>query len=151
MVENMFFLDSEHAGMGGMLLSKKGYLVVYVTCLVSKNYFTRLWLFLLQLLLGMQPKSKNKISLNSKDSFWYKFYVVLLDIMFSKWWSSQKLIKFPICHWKSFFVLDVTLWDQFIKFLIKLLTFNDFVSLFMAIMKILCGIDKNEKYYVVFF
>ena len=42
MVENMFFLDSEHAGMGGMLLSKKGCLVVYVPCLVSKNYFTKL-------------------------------------------------------------------------------------------------------------
>ena len=32
-----------------------------------------------------------------------------------------------------------------LNLLVKLLTFNDLVSLFMAIVKILCGIDKMEN------
>ena len=43
MVENMFFLDSEHIGMGGSARPEKSYLSVFVECLVSKNYFT--WWF----------------------------------------------------------------------------------------------------------
>ena len=41
-------------------------------------------------------------------------------------------------------MLDVTLRYQIIKFLVKLLTFNDLFSLFMAIIKILCGIDNMQ-------
>ena len=37
MVENMFFLDSEHVGMGGNAPPEKSYLFVFVECLVSKN------------------------------------------------------------------------------------------------------------------
>ena len=44
MVENMFFLDSELIGMGGMLPQEKGCLFAYVICLVSKHYLTR-WCF----------------------------------------------------------------------------------------------------------
>ena len=44
MVENMFFLDSEHVGMGGMLPQEKGCFFAYVICLVSKHYFIR-WCF----------------------------------------------------------------------------------------------------------
>ena len=40
MVENMFFLDSEHVGMGECSPTKSC-LFVHVICLVSKNYFTR--------------------------------------------------------------------------------------------------------------
>ena len=42
------------------------------------------------------------------------------------------------------------LWDQFIKFLVKLLVFNDLVSLPMAIIKILCGIDKIQNIMMYF-
>ena len=41
MVQNVFFLDSEHIRMGGNTLPKSC-LLVHVICLVSKNYFTRL-------------------------------------------------------------------------------------------------------------
>ena len=41
--------------------------------------------------------------------------------------------------------MDVTLWDQFIKCLVKLLTSSDLVSLFMAIINILCGTDKMQN------
>ena len=41
MVENMFFPDNEHAGIGAMLPPQKSCLFVQVMCLVSKNYFTR--------------------------------------------------------------------------------------------------------------
>ena len=41
MVENMFFLDSEHVGMGGFLPSQKVCLFPRVICLVSKNYLTK--------------------------------------------------------------------------------------------------------------
>ena len=45
MVEYMFFLDSEHVGMGAMPPpAKKSYLFVHVTYLFSKNYFAR-WCF----------------------------------------------------------------------------------------------------------
>ena len=47
MVQNMFFLDSEHAAMGEMLppQKKKSCMFVHVRCLVPKNYFTRLYFF----------------------------------------------------------------------------------------------------------
>ena len=41
MVENMFFPDSEHVGMGGFLPSQKVCLFPRVICLVSKNYLTK--------------------------------------------------------------------------------------------------------------
>ena len=40
MVENMFFLDSKHVGMGRML-PPKSCLFLHVVCLASKNYFAR--------------------------------------------------------------------------------------------------------------
>ena len=42
------------------------------------------------------------------------------------------------------------LWDQFIKILVKLLTFNELVSFFMAIIKILCGTDKTQNIMMYF-
>ena len=42
MVDNVLFLDSEHVVMGICSHPKK-LVVVYVICLVSKNYFTRLF------------------------------------------------------------------------------------------------------------
>ena len=39
---------------------------------------------------------------------------------------------------------------QTIKFLIKLLTFNELVSLLKAILKILCGIDKIQNIMMYF-
>ena len=66
MVENMLFLYSEHVGMGNAPPKK-------VVCLFMVDaWFLKIILigydFLLQLLLGMQPKFTCKISLNSKDS-----------------------------------------------------------------------------------
>ena len=46
MVQNMFFLDSEHAAMGKCSPpQKKSCMFVHVRCLVPKNYFTRLYFF----------------------------------------------------------------------------------------------------------
>ena len=81
-----------------------------------------------------------------KYSVLSKLYVVLFDR-----WSSEKLIKFQICHRKSFFVADVTLSDQFIKFLVKLLTSNELVSLFMAtIIKILSDTGEMQNIMMYF-
>ena len=80
-----------------------------------------------------------------KDSVLSKLYVVLFDR-----WSSEKLIKFQICHRKSFFVADVTFSDQFIKFLVKFLTSNELVSLFMATIKILSDIDNMQNIMMYF-
>ena len=80
-----------------------------------------------------------------KDSVLSKLYVVLFDR-----WSSEKLIKFQICHRKSLFVADVTLLDQFIKFLVKLLTSNELVSLFMATIKIWSDIDNMQNIMMYF-
>ena len=66
MVENVLFLDSEHVVMGVCSHPKK-LLVVYVICLVYKLFLLD-YFFLLEQSLGMQPKSTNKISHNSKDS-----------------------------------------------------------------------------------
>ena len=67
MIENMFFLDNEHVGMGGMLPPKK------VICLLMLYAW-----FPKTILLGIQPKSTNEISHNSKDSISSKFYVAVL-------------------------------------------------------------------------
>ena len=80
-----------------------------------------------------------------KYSVLSKLYVVLFDR-----WSSEKLIKFQICHRKSFFVADVTHSDQFIKFLVKLLTSNELVSLFMATIRILSDIDNMQNIMMYF-
>ena len=80
-----------------------------------------------------------------KYSVLSKLYVVLFDR-----WSSEKLIKFQICHRKSFFVADVTFLDQFIKFLVKFLTSNELVSLFMATIKILSDIDNMQNIMMYF-
>ena len=50
---------------------------------------------------------------------------------------------------KSIFVLNVTLWDQFIEYLVKFLCFNYLVSLFMAIGKIY-GTDKIKLIIIYF-
>ena len=63
--------------------------------------------------------------------------------MFLKWWISQKQIKSSICNGKSFCVWYFG--TNLSNLLVKLLTFNYLVSLFMAIVKILCGIDKMEN------
>ena len=98
--------------------------------LVFRSCFTRLWFFLSHLLLGLFSKSTHKISHSSKYFAWAEFYLILSDGMFLKWWSFQQLIKFLICWWKAFYVLNVTLWDQVLRFLFKMLTFNRLVSFF---------------------
>ena len=42
-------------------------------------------------------------------------------------------------------ILHITLLDQFIKFLVKLLTSSELVSLFVATVKILSDIDKMQN------
>ena len=42
-------------------------------------------------------------------------------------------------------ILHITLLDQFIKFLVKLLTSSELVSLFVATIKILSDIDKMQN------
>ena len=42
-------------------------------------------------------------------------------------------------------ILHITLLDQFIKFLVKLLTSRELVSLFVATIKILSDIDKMQN------
>ena len=42
-------------------------------------------------------------------------------------------------------ILHITLLDQFIKFLVKLLTSRELVSLFVATIKILSDIDKTQN------
>ena len=42
-------------------------------------------------------------------------------------------------------ILRITLLDQFIKFLVKLLTSSELVSLFVATVKILSDIDKMQN------
>ena len=96
--------------------------------LVFRSCFTRLWFFLSDLLLGLFSKSTHKLSHSSKYSAWAEFHLILLDGMFLKWWSFQQLIKFLICCWKAFYVLNMTLWDQVLRFLFKMLTFNRLVS-----------------------
>ena len=44
----------------------------------------------------------------------------------------------------------VTLWDQFISFLVNLVTFNNLVSLFMTIINILCVNDKMQNILLYF-
>ena len=60
----------------------------------------------------------------------------------------SKQIKFLIYRWKIFFVWYVALWDQFINF------FDDLVSLFIGIIKILCGmwyyVDKMQNIMLYF-
>ena len=42
-------------------------------------------------------------------------------------------------------ILHITLLDQFVKLLVKLLTFKELVSLFVATIKILSDIDKMQN------
>ena len=42
-------------------------------------------------------------------------------------------------------ILHITLLDQFVKLLVKLLTFRELVSLFVATIKILSDIDKMQN------
>ena len=45
----------------------------------------------------------------------------------------------------SYKILHITLLDQFIKFLVKLLTSRELVSLLLATIKILSDIDKMQN------
>ena len=42
-------------------------------------------------------------------------------------------------------ILHITLLDQFVKFLVKLITSSELVSLFVATIKILSDIDKMQN------
>ena len=64
-----------------------------------------------------------------------------------KFSKANQIFNLPL---KSFLVLDVTFWNQFIKFLVKLLIFNYLVTLFMAIIKILCGLGKMQNIKLLF-
>ena len=63
-----------------------------------------------------------------------------------KFSKANQIFNLPL----SFLVLDVTFWNQFIKFLVKLLIFNYLVTLFMAIIKILCGLGKMQNIKLLF-